>query len=156
MRGRYARWVALLLLLVSLPVFTGCGGGIVELALTAQRLYGAWRIWKVFDDGQPSWIEVTSAVLQFYKSWTYKFDFLDQAGNVVQSETGTWSVENGVLVLLVSQSTIDPAAEGKTLRLPGHLRGDDELSLTRRVTVGQVTVSQEQVYKREAAEPPAD
>ena len=154
MRSRHARSVGLLLLLICLPGFTGCGGGIVELALTAQRLYGAWRIWKVFDDGDPSWIEVASAVLQFYKSWTYKIDFLGQAGDVVQSETGTWSVENGVLVLNVVASEIDPAAEGKTLRLPGHLKGDDELSLTRRVTVGQVTVSQEQVYKREAASPP--
>jgi hypothetical protein len=155
MRARHLRSVGLLLLLVCLPAFTGCGGGVVELALTAQRLYGGWRIWKVFDDGQPSWIEVASALLQFYKSWTYKFDFLDGTGNVVQSETGTWSVEDGVLVLLVSQSTIDPDAEGKTLRLPGHLEGSDRLSLTRRVTTGQVTVSQEQIYRREAAEPPS-
>ena len=79
---------------------------------------------------------------------------MDDEDSPVQSETGTWSIENGVLVLNVEQSTIDPSAEGKALRLPGYLRGDDELSLTRRVTDGQVTISQEQVYKREASAPP--
>jgi len=153
MRRRYARYIALLLLLVCLPGFTGCGGGIVEAALVARKLYGVWRLWKLFDDGSPSWIGLASALFQFHKDWTYDLDFVDAEGDPVQTETGTWSIEDRVLVLNVEQSTIDPAAEGKTLRLPGYLRGDDELSLTRRVTQGQVTVSQEQVYKREASPP---
>ena len=154
MRRRYARYVALLLLLVCLPMFTGCGGAIVEAALVAKKLYGVWRLWKLFDDGNPSWIQLVSGLFQFHKDWTYELDFVDDEDSPVQSETGTWSIENGVLVLNVEQSTIDPSAEGKTLRLPGYLRGDDELSLTRRVTDGQVTISQEQVYKREASAPP--
>ena len=155
MRRRYARYTALLLLLVCLPTLTGCGGGIVEAALVAKKLYGVWRLWKLFDDGDPSWIQVASGLFQFYRDWNYELDYVDADDNPVQTETGTWSIEDGVLVLNVAQSTIDPAAEGKTLRLPGHLRGDDELSLTRRVTQGQVTVSQEQVYKREGTTPPS-
>lgn len=149
MRGRHTRYVALLLLLAMMPLFTGCGGGLVELALTASRLYGGWRLYKVFDDGTPSWISLLSAVFRFDNDWTYGLDYVDQNDDPVESETGTWSIDNGVLVLTVDQSTIDPSAVGKTLRLPGHLKGDNQLSLTRRVTTGQVTVSQEQVYRRQ-------
>ena len=55
-------------------------------------------------------------------------------------------------MLNVDTSTIDPGLDGKTVRLSGHFENEaaNMLSITRRVSQGQVTVSQEQVYERQA------
>jgi hypothetical protein len=150
--GRRLRAISLLLLIALLPSLPGCGGGGVgELVVTAKVLYGVWQLYRVFDDGSPSWISAASALLKLGKDLDYSLDHVDDQGNVTESETGTWSVENGtVLVLNVDQSTIDPAAQGTVIRLPARFTDQtrDSLSLTRRVTEGQVTISQEQVYQR--------
>ena len=150
--GRRLRAIALLLLIALLPSLSGCGGGGVgELAVTAKVLYGVWQLYRVFDDGSPSWISAASALLKLGKNLDYALEHVDDEGNVVGSETGSWAVENGtVLVLNVDQSTIDPDAEGTTIRLPARFTDQtrDKLSITRRVTEGQVTISQEQIYDR--------
>ena len=150
MTRRYARVVALLLLLAFLPALSGCGGGIIELALTAKKLYGAWKLYKLFADGRPTWIEAAIAVWKFKRDLGYQLSYVDGSDTVIAEETGTWDIDNGVLVLEVDESTIYPGTEGKTVRLPGHFEGGaaDTLSLTRRVTEGQVVVSQEEVYER--------
>ena len=150
MTRRYARAIALLLLLAFLPAISGCGGGIIELALTAKKLYGAWKLYKLFTDGRPSWIEAAIAVWKFKKDLGYELTYRDGSDAVIARERGTWEVDDGVLVLQVRRSTIYPENEGETVRLPGHFEGQEanRLSVTRRVTQGQVVVSQEERYER--------
>jgi hypothetical protein len=145
------RVVALLILLSFLPAFSGCGGGVVEFALVTYKLYGIWKLYKVFDDGSPSWIQAAQAAWTFQSNLRYVIDYLDASDTVIATETGTWDVESGVLVLNVEDSTINPALEGTTVRLPGYFtdKAATQLSLTRQVQKGQVTVSQEQVYEKQ-------
>jgi len=152
MRRPYVRIVALLLMLSMLPWLSGCGGGgVIAFALTVQKLYGIWKLYQVFDDGSPSWIQAAQALWTFQSNLRYVVDYLDGADNVIATETGTWDVQNGVLVLNVEDSSIDPSLEGKTVRLSGHFEDEaaNTLSVTRRVAQGQVTVSQEQIYQRQ-------
>jgi len=145
------RIIGLLVLLSVLPACSGCGGGVVELVLTAKKLYGIWKLYQVFNDGTPSWIQAASALWKFKNDMGYELTYYDGSDNAIATETGTWVVDNGVLVLNVDSSTIDPSLEGETVRLPGHFKGQaaNTLSLTRRVQQGQVTVSQEQVFQRQ-------
>jgi len=152
MKSIHLRLVALVLLLSMLPWLSGCGGGgVVAFALTVQKMYGLWKLYQVFENGDPTWIAAAVALWKFQRDARYIIDYFDGANNLIATETGTWDVQNRVLVLNVEDSTINPELEGKTVRLPGHF--DDEaattLSVTRRVTKGQVTVSQEQVYERQ-------
>jgi len=148
------RVVALLILLSVLPAFSGCGGGgVIAFALAANKMYGIWKLYQVYDDGIPSWIQAAQALWTFQSNLRYVIDYVDGADNVIATETGTWDVNSGVLVLNVEDSTINPALEGKTVRLPGHFEDQaaTTLSITRRVAQGQVTISQEQVYQKQPA-----
>jgi len=152
MRRLTLRVVALLLFLSMLPWLSGCGGGgVVAFALAANKLYGIWKLYQVFDNGKPSWIQAAQALWTFQSNLRYVIDYVDGANNVIATETGTWAVDNGVLVLHVEDSTINPSLEGKTARLPGHFEDQaaTTLSVTRRVAQGQVTVSQEQIYQKQ-------
>jgi hypothetical protein len=155
MRRPYLRLAALVLLLSMLPWLSGSGcggGGVIAFALTANKLYGIWKLYQVFNDGSPSWIQAAQALWTFQSNLRYVIDYVDGSDNVIATETGTWDVQNSVLVLKVDASTIDPALDGKTVRLPGHFEDEaaTTLSITRRVSQGQVTISQEQVYQRQA------
>jgi hypothetical protein len=146
------RVVALLVLLSVLPAVSGCGGGgVIGFALAANKMYGIWKLYQVFNDGKPSWIQAAQAIWTFQSNLRYVIDYMDGADNVIATETGTWAIDSGVLVLHVEDSTINPALEGKTARLPGHFEDQaaTTLSITRRVAQGQVTVSQEQVYQKQ-------
>ncbi|MBM3501212.1 MAG: hypothetical protein FJX74_21385 [Armatimonadetes bacterium] len=152
MKRSYLRLIALLLLLSMLPWLSGCGGGgVIGFALTVQKMYGIWKLYQVFDDGNPSWIAAAVALWKFQSNARYIIEYFDGADNLIASETGTWDVQSGVLVLDVEDSSIYPALEGKSVRLSGHFEEEtaDTLSVTRRVGTGQVTVSQEQVYQRQ-------
>jgi hypothetical protein len=152
MRSSLTRVVALLLMLSLLPWLSGCGaGGVIAFALTANKMYGLWKLYKVFEDGNPTWIEAAVGLWRFQKDARYIIDYFDGSSNLIGTETGAWDVQNEVLVLNVEDSSINPELEGKTVRLPGHFNDEaaNELSITRRVTQGQVTVSQEQVYQRQ-------
>ncbi len=154
MRRPYLRMVALLVLLSLLPCVSGCGGGgVIAFALTVQKLYGIWKLYQVFEDGEPSWIQAAQALWTFQSNLRYVIEYLDGADSVIATETGTWDVQNGVLVLSVEASTINPSLDGKTVRLSGHFADEaaSTLSVTRRVAQGQVTVSQEQIYQRQPA-----
>lgn len=153
MACRRLRVVGLLLMVTMLPWLSGCGGGgAIGFAVTAYKMYGLWKLYKVFDDGRPTWIEAAVALWKFQKDLRYVIDYFDGSNSVIATETGTWDVENGMLVLNVETSTINPELVGKTVRLPAHFEDKDAtmLSITRRVTQGQVTVSQEQVYERQS------
>ncbi|MGQ9730218.1 MAG: hypothetical protein ACUVX8_03010 [Candidatus Zipacnadales bacterium] len=150
MTHQHVRVVALGTLLTLLPVISGCGGGLVELSLTAPRLYGAWKLYKLFTDGRPSWIEAAEAIWKFKRGGDYELTYLDGSSAVIARERGIWEIQNGVLVLQVRASSIYPENVGKEVRLPGHFEGAaaNRLFLTRRVTEGQVVVSQEERYER--------
>jgi hypothetical protein len=146
------RATALLLLLAILPLVHGCaGGGLIEFALTIQKLYGIWKLYQVLENGNPTWIEAAVAIYRFQNDLRYVIEYYDAADTMIAMETGTWTVRDSVLLLEVEQSTIDPSLVGKTVRVPGHFRDQaaTTLSLTRRVRQGQVTVSQEQVFQRQ-------
>ena len=150
MRRYTVRVVALLLLLSVLPMCSGCAaGGIIEFALTLQKLYGLWKLYQLIQDGQ--FVQGAIATWEFTDSLDYELVYYDANNDPIASETGTWTVDNGVLVLQVSASTVDPSATGTTVRLPGFFTDEaaTELSLSRRVHQGQVTVSQEMVYRRQ-------
>jgi len=152
MRKPYMRIVALALLLCLFPTLSGCGGGIVETYLTVKKLIGVWQLYQLFNDGQPSLLQFASALLKLGQTLDFSLEHVNDQGVTVESETGTWDVENGVLVLNVVTSTVDPAAVGTTLRLPGQFTDGsaNSVSITRPVTQGQVSISQEQVYQRVA------
>ena len=84
------RATALLLLLAILPLVHGCaGGGLIEFALTIQKLYGIWKLYQVLENGNPTWIEAAVAIYRFQNDLRYVIEYYDAADTMIAMETGT-------------------------------------------------------------------